>query len=82
MNYIRSSIGLKKQRQLYYEPACQKDTNTGRFQISRSARERASSGTCVVGMVILEQGSTKLSYSLCLCLRYLSKDQEIKVLRC
>lgn len=32
MNCIRSFTDLKEQRQLHYEPACQKDTKTGRYK--------------------------------------------------
>ena len=32
MNSIRSFTDLKEQRQLHYEPACQKDTETGKYK--------------------------------------------------
>jgi hypothetical protein len=32
MNCIRSFTDLKKQRQLYYVPACQKDTKRGSYK--------------------------------------------------
>lgn len=32
MNCIRGFTDLKKQRQLHYESACQKDTKTGRYK--------------------------------------------------
>jgi hypothetical protein len=33
MNYMRGFINLKGQRELYYEPACQKDAQEGDKEI-------------------------------------------------
>lgn len=35
MNCIRRFVDLKEQRQLHYEPACQKDTTEGDKEIKR-----------------------------------------------
>ena len=71
MNHIMGFTDLKEQRQLHYEPACQKDkkkaTNAVRFLSSRSALDRANLGPGVVEMVISGQGPTQQPY--CLCLR-------------
>ena len=66
MNCMRGFTDLKEQRQLYYEPACQKDTKAGRILSSRSAWDRASLGPGMVGMVISGQDPTQLIYCLCL----------------
>jgi hypothetical protein len=60
MNYMTDFTNLAKQRQLHYEPACQKDTKTGRFLTSRSAWDKANSGPGVVGMVFSERDPTQL----------------------
>jgi hypothetical protein len=72
MNCIMVVTDVKEQRQLYCEPACEKDTKKGikRFregvipgQDSIQLRFRPG----MVGMVILEWGPTQLAY--CPCLR-------------
>jgi hypothetical protein len=73
VNCIRNFTNLKEQRQLPYEPACQKDTKTGRYKCrqivsSRLAWDRANLSIGVVKMVISGQGPTQLSYYLSLCL--------------
>jgi hypothetical protein len=40
LKFMKIFIELKEQRQMHYEPACQKDTKAGRFLISRSALDR------------------------------------------
>ena len=65
MDCIRSFKHIKKQRQLYYEPDCQKDTKTGRYKCkqipsSRSAQERANLGLVIVRMEI--PGRVQYSY--------------------
>ena len=52
MNYMRGFMDLKEQRQLHYEPACQKDTKAGRFLSLRSAWNTANSSPGVVEMVV------------------------------
>ena len=59
---MRGFTNLKEQRQLHYEPACQKDTKAGRFLSSRSAWDRASLGLGVVEMVISRQDPTELAH--------------------
>jgi hypothetical protein len=73
MNYMRDFENLEKQRQLHYEPACQKDTKSERykgrqipeFQISLGQREFRSRP--MVGISWWSSRSpTKLAYCLCL----------------
>ena len=47
-------------------PACQKDTNAGRFPSSRSTWDTASQGAGVEEMVISGQCVIQLVYHLCL----------------
>jgi hypothetical protein len=61
MNYRRDFMDLKEQRQLHYEPACQKDTKAGRFLSSKAAWVRVSLGLDMVGMVISVQDHIQLS---------------------
>jgi hypothetical protein len=57
-------MNLKEQRQLHYEPACQKDRKTSRFLSSRSAWDRANLNLGM-GVVISEPDPTQLAYCLC-----------------
>jgi hypothetical protein len=70
MNYIRSFLDLKEQRQLHHKTACQKNTKTGRdkcrFLSSGSTCNRACLGPGMVEMVISGWGPTQLAYHLCL----------------
>jgi hypothetical protein len=44
MNYMRVFMGLKEQRQVCYEPACQKDTKTGRYKRKQIPELKVSLG--------------------------------------
>ena len=66
MQNIRGFMNLKEQRQLHCKPACQADTNAGRFLSSRSAWDTAKLGPGVLEMVISGQGPIQLTYCLCL----------------
>ena len=63
MNYMRGFMDLKEQRQLHYEPACQKDTKAGRFLSSRLAWNRVNlgPGPDMVRMAIVGQDPTQLN---------------------
>jgi hypothetical protein len=65
MNCVRPKK-KKRQKQLHYEPAYQKNTKAGRFLNSRSTWDRADLGPGMVGIVISELNSTQLAYCLCL----------------
>jgi hypothetical protein len=51
-------MDLKEQRQLHYDPACEKDTKAGRFLNSRLAWEKVNLDPGVVRMVILGRDFT------------------------
>jgi hypothetical protein len=47
-------MDLEEQRQMNYDPACQKNTKSGRFLSSSSAWHRVRLGSGVVGMAFSE----------------------------
>jgi hypothetical protein len=59
---MRGFMNLKEQRQLHYEPPCQKDKKAGRFLSSRSVWDTTRLNLSVAEMVISGQGSTQLAY--------------------
>ena len=89
MNYMKGFLDLEKQRQLFCEPASQKDSRTGRYK----GRQVLSSGSVwdsgsldpspgMVGMLTSGQDPSQPSYCLCLCLLSLSKNQGAGVMGC
>ena len=64
MNYIMGFMDLKEQRQLQYEPPCQKITKTGRLLSSRSIWDSENLGSGMVRMVISGPNYTTLEHIL------------------
>lgn len=67
-------MDIEEQRQLYCEPASQKNTKADRFHSSRLAWDRASLSPGMMVMLISVWDPTQQSYCLCLCLLSLSKN--------
>lgn len=67
---MKEFVDLEKQRNLDYEPACQKDTKTCRykgskFSSSRTSWDRMNFGPGVIRMVISGPFPTHLSLGRC-----------------
>ena len=74
MNYMRGFTDLKEQRQLHYEPACQKDTETGKYKGRQIPEFKVSLGQREFRPSHGPHGNSRTG----LCLLTLPKKAEVK----